>query len=237
MSDQSGDEESDQSGDEESSKPPDCSNRLCSAGTEIQTWLPSGRLVLSYTVTEEMEEEVAILGVLKYLCNKWRLPDSCLEAAWKSPMGSACDATLILRRYDGLLLQPAYLCPCDVCHVPVNDLPKSLLEARRQLNMLCVLCKPSRLCDLCRVTLPPHVVGKTDDGIPVDAPWESSMRTPVCIRCVREEDLAQADPRLLWLHSLRRRCLGLEDRERESLLVGKRNSLAKRERELLKRIA
>ena len=65
---------------------PEDGARLCSAGTVIEIWTLSGQLVLKHTVTEAVEEEVAILGMLRYLCRKWRLPDNCLQAEWASPM-------------------------------------------------------------------------------------------------------------------------------------------------------
>ena len=48
-----------------------------------------------------------------------------------------------------------------------------------------------------------------DEGVERGVP----EHIPVCLRCIREEELSQAAPRLLGLHKLRRRCLGLEDRE------------------------
>ena len=179
--------------------------RLCSAGTVIQLWTLNGQLALKHTATEAVEEEEAILGMLRYLCSKWRLPDNCLQAEWASPMKGECDATLILRLHDGTF--PSVRAEekvCSVCHVPVTNL--NAIISRRYNNDLCVVCQPHVLCDLCRICLP---------GMKIENEGSERARRqePVCLRCIREEELSQAAPRALWLHKLRRRCLVSEDRE------------------------
>ena len=170
-------------------------------------WTLGGQLALQHTAAEAVEEEVAILGMLRYLCNKWRLPDNCLEAEWASPMESECDATLIFRQHDGTFSSPpAGQKVCSVCHVPVTNL--NAINRRRYKNDLCVVCQPHVLCDFCRICL---LRMQADDEDSERA--RGRERIPVCLRCITEDELLQAAPRQLWLHQLRRRCLGLEGRK------------------------
>ena len=187
--------------------------RLCSAGTVIEIWTLSGQLVLKHTVTEAVEEEVAILGMLRYLCRKWRLPDNCLQAEWASPMKGKCDATLILRQHDGTFQWPTDGKVCSVCHVQVTNL--NAIIRREYNNELCVMCQPRVLCDLCRICITARVMEVDDEG---SERASRQKRVHVCLRCIREEELSQAAPKQRWLHELRRKCLGLEDEETESRL-------------------
>ena len=175
------------------------------------------------------------MGVLKYLCSKWHLPHSCLEATWKSPMGSNCDATLVLRQLK--VKPPRAHVACEVCHFTIDETCMWMQEFRKNVNRLCVMCEPQFLCNVCRIALPPHVEMKTDDGIPIsclhrdNVPGGASMSLPVCIRCIGEEQLEQAAPSQMWLHMLRRRCLGLEGNfRRRALQMGSRLALEKRSR-------
>ena len=182
--------------------------RWCAAGTVIRLWTLNGQLALKHTATEAVEEEIAILGMLRYLCTTWRLPDNCLQAEWASPIKGECDATLILRLHDGTFQLPRsfdHVAVCAVCHVPVTNL--NAINGRRYNNDLCVVCQPHVLCDLCRICLMGMKIDDEGSERGVQEP------IPVCLRCIREEELTQAAPRPLWLHKLRRRCLGLEDRE------------------------
>ena len=111
--------------------------RWCAAGTVIRLWTLNGQLALKFTATEAVEEEIAILGMLRYLCSKWRLPDNCLQAEWASPIKGECDATLILRVHDGTFQSSSqHVEVCTVCHVPVTNL--NAINTRRYNNDLCV---------------------------------------------------------------------------------------------------
>ena len=194
----------------ESNEPPGSeelkSKRHCVPEAVIHVHLASGFCVCSHTVTEEVEEETVMLGILQYLCKKWGVPSCCLEAAWTSPMGLICDATLIIKE---MPFNYWYGDGCIYCGN--HSMETTHFTDYNRYDTTCTRCAAVELCKHCRIILPARCELLHEDLSHQVHVEIAETSFPVCIACATTEELLSTAPKQIWLHQLRQKCFGIYD--------------------------
>ena len=148
-------------------------------GTRVTVRFASGRVVTQRLVHAQTEQEVYMMGMLGYFVGYFRLPEQCLQIAWRMEEPLYCEATLIplpVGEYGAL----DYGNDCCICCGAEDDNTEVLRARSRAMN--CNRCGPDVLCTQCRFLLPGRAV---------------------CMYCLREDELSLISPRQLF----RWRCL------------------------------